>query len=71
MKVDIRSIYYRNSGKAKTIKSNGSLITGDVYFDEEDSISLLDDFAASGKLQHNVGTWTTDNHKVTLGSGYF
>lgn len=71
MTVGIGSVYYRNTSTPKTIKSNGASVMGDVYFDEESSVSLLDDFSALGKIRHHVGTWNTNDHTVTLGSGYF
>ncbi|KFF24586.1 hypothetical protein [Chryseobacterium vrystaatense] len=70
MTVNSVYLYYRNANIAKTIKSNGVPITGndDVYFEDETSISLLDDFSAAGRLNHMAGTFNTNNHKVSVRS---
>ncbi|UKB83037.1 hypothetical protein LF887_18780 [Chryseobacterium sp. MEBOG06] len=64
-------MYYRNTNTPKTIISNGvSIRVDDVYFEEEASISLVDDYALTfGTLWHNAGVFTTNNHKVLVG-GY-
>lgn len=69
MNINVSRIYYRNKNETKTIKSNG-VVMREVFFEEETSINLLDDFYTLGKLTHNAGTWNTNNHKVTLKSGY-
>ncbi|MFP3835642.1 hypothetical protein, partial [Chryseobacterium sp. SIMBA_028] len=63
-------MYYRNSNSPKTIKSNGVEITDNdsVYFEEESSVSLLDDFVIQGALTHTAGTFNTNNHKVSVQS---
>ena len=71
--IDVYSIYYRHTGEAKTIKSNGvktGLAYGHVYFEEESSISLADDFFAAGNLYHQVGTWNTNNNNVTIDASF-
>ncbi|UKB83032.1 hypothetical protein LF887_18755 [Chryseobacterium sp. MEBOG06] len=68
MKVDIRYIYYRNNNKIRTIKSNGVSVGTEVYFEEENTISLLDDFSVSSTLYHQAGVWNTNGYKVTLES---
>ena len=70
--IDVYYIYYRHTGEAKTIKSNG-VKTGmyDLYFEEENSISLLDDFDVSANYFYQyAGTWNTNNHKVTINREY-
>ncbi|MGU3377050.1 Ig-like domain-containing protein [Chryseobacterium sp. M5A1_1a] len=75
--VNIATIYYRNTGEAKTIKSNG-VITGrpgistlfNVYLEETNSISLLDDFNVNNNLNHQAGTWNTNDHMVTIFSDF-
>ncbi|WP_145854974.1 hypothetical protein [Pedobacter suwonensis] len=69
--IDITNIYYRHSNEDKTIKSNG-VITGNVnnsvsfvQFEEEKSISLLDDFSVAG-LNHTAGTWNTNGYTVNI-----
>ena len=70
--LNISYIYYRNTGEAKTIKSNGvkTVTGGYLYFEEENSISLLDDFEVGNILYQQAGTWNTNNYKVTIGN-YF
>ncbi|SHL87986.1 Ig-like domain-containing protein [Chryseobacterium polytrichastri] len=70
--ITISNIYYRNTGEAKTIKSNGvgTVVSGITYFEEQNSIDLLDDFSV-GFLEHTAGTWTTNNHQVTIGRNFF
>ena len=43
--ISISSIYYRHTGEAKTIKSNGVMVSSKMTFEEENSLSLLDDFS--------------------------
>ncbi|MFP3636918.1 hypothetical protein, partial [Bacillus sp. SIMBA_033] len=64
--------YYRNTNTAKTITSNGVSVHADeVYFEEETSVSLLDDlFLTNGTLHHDTGTLTTNNHKVSVNAYY-
>ncbi|SKB75277.1 hypothetical protein SAMN05660477_01021 [Soonwooa buanensis] len=72
--INVAKIFYRNTGEAKTIKSN-NVITGAlssiIYFEEESSISLLDDFIANYELYHQAGTWTTNNHQVTINGRFY
>ena len=67
----VSNIYYRHTGEAKTIKSNG-VKTGNnnLYFEEENSISLNDSFIVGGYLFHQAGTWNTNNFDVTIGFFY-
>ncbi|MFP3835627.1 hypothetical protein, partial [Chryseobacterium sp. SIMBA_028] len=71
MEVSSVYMYYRNTNTAKTITSNGVSVHADeVYFEEETSVSLLDDYSlAFGTMWHTAGTLTTNNHKVSSG-GY-
>ncbi|WP_282629645.1 hypothetical protein [Empedobacter sedimenti] len=67
--IAVTNIYYRHTGEAKTIKSNGVMIGGlTLYFEEENTISLLDDFQVERQLDHLAGTWNTNNHTVTIGA---
>ena len=69
--IAVTNIYYRHTNEAKTIKSNGVITGGSMlYFEEESSISLLDDFQTDRQLDQQAGTWNTNNHKVTIG-GFF
>ncbi len=68
MEVSSVYMYYRNTNTAKTITSNGVAISADVYFEEETTVSLMDDFSVSHKIIHSAGTLTTNNHKVTADS---
>ena len=72
--INVYNIYYRHTGEAKTIKSNGvktGLTSGRLYFEEENSISLLDDFEVLAYyFYQNAGTWNTNNHQVTIASTF-
>ncbi|KFF24583.1 hypothetical protein [Chryseobacterium vrystaatense] len=69
MMLSITSIYYRNTNALKTIKSNGVLTESSVYFEEETSIDLLDDFSSSS-VNHTAGTFNTHNYTVKI-FGYY
>ena len=67
--INVNNIYYHHTGEAKTITSNGVITginSGNVYFEEENSISLLDEFIAGGYLRQNAGTFNTNNYNVTI-----
>ena len=68
--ISISSIYYRHTGEAKTIKSNGVMVSSKMTFEEENSLSLLDDFSLKEVLTHLTGTWNTNGHKVTFGTSF-
>ena len=72
--INVNNIYYRHTGEAKTITSNG-VITGSnfsyVYFEEENSISLSDDFSVGYYLYHNAGIFNTNNFNVTISYGFY
>ena len=71
--IDVSNIYYRHTGEAKTIKSNG-VKTGKeyLYFEEENSLSLSDDFYASALyFHHNAGTWNTNNFRVDMNRFFY
>ncbi|UHO37137.1 hypothetical protein H5J24_15415 [Chryseobacterium capnotolerans] len=64
--VNIANIYYRHTGEAKTITSNG-VITGNsnIFLEEENSISLTDAFIASYAIWHQTGTFNTNGYSLT------
>lgn len=76
--INVTYIYYRNTGEAKTITSNGvitgmtgtSTIVSAIYFEEENSISLLDDFSTGNYLYHNAGTFNTNNYNLTIAGNF-
>ncbi|SHG78742.1 hypothetical protein [Chryseobacterium vrystaatense] len=70
MLINFNHIYYRNTNVPKTIKSNGVSILSHVFFEEETSISLLDNLFVSGRLFQKAGTWNSNNHSVTLSNSY-
>ena len=69
--INISYIYYRNTGEAKTITSNG-VKTGnrDVYLEETNSISLSDAFSVELFLYHQAGTFRTNGHDLTIGYSF-
>lgn len=77
--INIAYIYYRNTGETKTITSNGvitgmtgnSTIVSAIYFEEENSISLLDDFSTGNDLYHNAGMFNTNNYNIGVASSFF
>jgi hypothetical protein len=77
--INIAYIYYRNTGEAKTITSNGvitgmtgnSTIVSTINFEEENSISLFDDFSTGNYLYHNAGTFNTNNYNIAVASSFF
>ncbi len=69
--INIANIYYRHTGNKKTIKSN-NVITGtysSIFFEEESSIDLLDDFFTY-YIEHRAGTFNTKNNNVTISFMY-
>lgn len=60
-------IYYQNAGQAKTITSNGVVLTTDVYLNETTSVALSDDFSAT-TLYVNAGIFDTKSHRMDIGS---
>lgn len=72
--IDISNIYYRNTNEVKTIKSNGVKVgtntNNPIYFEEKNTINLSDSFFLTGALNHNAGTFNTNNYNVTLGFAY-
>ena len=73
--ISVSNIYYRHTGEAKTIKSNGVTLgnnsNGIVYFEEENSISLLDNFVVGYELFHQAGTWNTNSYQITINGRFF
>ncbi|WP_300686366.1 hypothetical protein [Chryseobacterium sp.] len=69
MTLSMASIYYRNTNTIKTIKSNGVLVESSVYFEEESSIDLLDDFSGMN-VNHTAGIFNTHNYTVKI-FGYY
>lgn len=77
--INIAYIYYRNTGETKTITSNGvitgmtenSTIVSAIYFEEENSISLLDNFSTGNDLYHNAGTFNSNNYNLTIAGNFF
>ena len=67
--VNIFNIYYRHTGKNKTIKSNGVTFSANnnynVFLEEETSITLLDNFSTYN-LTLSAGSWNTGNHDVYI-----
>ena len=76
--IEVNTIIYIHTGEAKTIKSNGVKMgisygipqTSTVIFEEESSISLLDDIHIVHNLNQKAGTWNTNNNNVTIGAGF-
>ncbi|WP_131327936.1 hypothetical protein [Chryseobacterium vrystaatense] len=66
MSVSAVYIYYRNNNAPKTVKSNGVPVNGSVFFEEETSVSLMDDLSVSSTITHSAGTLATLNHKVSM-----
>lgn len=72
--INLSNIYYRHTGEVKTIKTNGVKLgtaNSSIYLEEENSISLLDDFIVNDELYHQAGTWTTNNHQVTINGRFY
>ncbi|QQU04832.1 hypothetical protein [Myroides odoratus] len=61
------SIYYQDAGQAKTITSNGVVLTTDVYLNETTAVALSDDFSTT-TLYVNAGVFDTKNHRMDIGS---
>ena len=73
MTYSVYTTNYKNTGEAKTIKSNGvgtSASGGYVNFYEKNSLSLLDDFSVN-ILNQYAGTWNTNNHKVDINNSFY
>lgn len=67
---------YQHSGEAKTVQSNGVTMGQDtfgaeVYFNEETSVSLTDDFSAKMTVNVQKGTFNTNNHTITVSETFY
>jgi len=74
--ISVSYIYYRHTGVSKTIKSNGvktgvsASIDSGVYFEEESSINLLDNFSCGYDFYHNAGVLNTNDFDINT-HGFF
>lgn len=66
------ALVYQNTGKPKTINTNGVKIEGNggVIFNETTSITLLSDFSVKGVVTQNAGTFNSGGFKLNFSSNF-